>query len=129
MFAVAIVAILTAVALPSCSDHVRQSRRTAVKTTLVEAAQRMERFRAENDAVYTGAALPVAMTTSPSAGTPFYDIAIAGLIAGTYRLVATPRAGGPMASDVCGVLVLANDGRRTAAGETTGAVFDRCWNR
>jgi type IV pilus assembly protein PilE len=129
VFAVGIVAILTAIALPSYTDYVRQSRRTAAKTTLIEAAQWMERFRAENNAVYTGAALPAALSTSPSAGTPFYDIALANLAAGTYQLVATPRAGGPMAADTCGVLTVANDGRRTAAGASTGSDYDRCWNR
>jgi type IV pilus assembly protein PilE len=129
MFAVGIVGVLTAIALPSYTENVRQSRRTAAKTTLVEAAQWMERFRAENNAVYTGAALPAGMSASPSSGTPFYDVTLSDLAAGTYQLNATPRAGGPMAADVCGVLTVANDGRRTAAGASTGSIFDRCWNR
>jgi type IV pilus assembly protein PilE len=129
MFAVAIVAILTAIALPSYNDYISQSRRTTAKTTLVEAAQWMERFRAENNAVYTGAALPAGLSVSPPAGTAFYDIAVTTLTAATYQLSATPRTGGPMAADECGTLTLANDGRRTAAGATTGATYDRCWNR
>jgi type IV pilus assembly protein PilE len=126
MIAVGIIGILAAIAVPSYSEHVRQSRRAAVKGTLVEAAQWMERFRAENNAVYTDAALPAGLSTVPSSGSAFYTVALTSTAA-TYELTATP--GGSMAGDVCGAFTLAHDGQRSAAGVSSGSTYDRCWNR
>ena len=130
VIAVGLVAILAAIAIPSYNDHVNRSRRTAAKATLAEAAQWMERFRAENNGVYTGAALPATLTVSPpGASSPMYDVTLTGVTAVAYELNAVPRTGTPMASDACATMTLASDGRRTAAGAGTGAVFEKCWLR
>jgi type IV pilus assembly protein PilE len=125
----AVVAILTAIALPQYSEYVARQRRTDARTSLTMAMQWVERFRAENKGVYTGATLPAAMAVSPSTGAPMYDIVLANVTAVTWRLEARPRPGGPMATDACEVMTLASDGQRTAAGQTAGAVFERCWGR
>jgi type IV pilus assembly protein PilE len=130
MIGVLIVSILTAVALPTWSEYVARTRRHDARTALMQASQWMERFRAENRGVYTGAALPPGHAVSPvGGGTPVYDIALADVTAATFTLAATARAGGPMASDPCAALTLAHDGLRTAAGVGSGPVFDRCWTR
>lgn len=128
MITVAVVGILASIAIPSYSDYVTRSRRNDARLSLAQSAQWMERFRAENRGSYTGAALQPGTTVSPASGTAMYDIAVAVDDAGaTYQITATPR--GAMASDPCATYTLASDGRRTAAGESSGAVFDKCWNR
>jgi type IV pilus assembly protein PilE len=129
MITVAIVAILTAIALPSYQAYMTRAHRADARAALVQAAQFVERFRAENRGVYTGVALPAGMTTSPAAGRVMYDVAVTAATAATWTLSATPRTGSRMAGDACGTCTLAHDGQRTAAGETSGTQFDACWNR
>ncbi|HMS79523.1 MAG TPA: type IV pilin protein [Burkholderiaceae bacterium] len=124
-----VVAILSAIAMPQYSEYVARQRRIDARTALTLAAQWMERYRAENRGAYTGAALPADYASSPQSGAPLYDLALANVTPTTYRIEATPRVGSPMASDPCAVLTLASDGQRTAAGQTSGTVFDRCWGR
>ena len=125
-----VASILVAIAVPQYSEYVSRQRRVDARVTLTMAAQWMEGFRAENRGVYTGAALPASFAVSPQGGTAaMYDLALANVTATTYRIEATPRSGGPMATDVCGVMTLASDGQRTAAGQTSGATFERCWAR
>jgi type IV pilus assembly protein PilE len=124
-----IVAVLVAIAVPSYATHVERSRRAEAKSRLLEAAQWLERQRAERAGVYTGATLPTALMTSPASGTPMYDIAVQVTDA-TYLLSAVPRAGTPGAApNGCGTLTLAQDGLRTAAGSSAPDTIDRCWNR
>lgn len=130
MITVAVVVILAAIAIPSYSDYVTRSRRNDVRISLAQSAQWMERFRAENHGSYTGATLQPGTTVSPASGTAMYDIAVAVDAGGaTYQLTATPIAGRAMASDVCATYTLASDGQRTAAGYSSGDVFEKCWNR
>jgi len=129
MITMAVVAIVTAIALPQYSDYVTRARRNDARTTLLMAAQWMERFRAETRGVYTGAALPADLNVSPQDGTPMYDLAATTVTAAAWTLTATPRAGSSMASDPCGAFTVASDGQRTAAGQTSGSLFQRCWGR
>jgi type IV pilus assembly protein PilE len=129
VIAMTIVAILTAFALPQYSEYVTRSRRIDARTTLLLATQWMERFRAENRGVYTGAALPAGLNVSPQVGPPMYDLAATDVTATTWTLTATPRAGSPMAADECGAFTVATDGQRTAAGQSSGALYQRCWGR
>jgi type IV pilus assembly protein PilE len=129
VIAMTIVAILTAIALPQYSEYVTRSRRIDARTTLLLATQWMERFRAENRGVYTGAALPAGLNVSPQVGPPMYDLAATAVTATTWTLTATPRAGSPMAADECGAFTVATDGQRTAAGHSSGALYQRCWGR
>ena len=129
VIAMLIAAILVAIAAPQYSETVARQRRLDARSALTLAAQWMERYRAENRGVYTGAALPAEFATSPPSGTAMYDLVIDGLTATTYRIEARPRTGAPMASDPCATITLASDGQRTAGGQTTGALYDKCWAR
>jgi type IV pilus assembly protein PilE len=130
MITVAVVAVLAAIAIPSYADYVTRSRRNDVRISLAQSAQWLERFRAENRGTYTNAALQPGTEVSPLSGNAMYDITVAvGGGGATYQLTATPRAGSPMAGDLCGIYTLGSDGRRTAGGNSTGEAFERCWNR
>lgn len=129
LIAMLIVGILAAIAIPSYGAYVERSRRAEGKARLLEAAQWMERQRAERGGVYTGATLPAGLRTSPPSGTVMYDLAVQ-VTDTTYVVSAVPRAGTPVAAaNGCGTLTIAQDGQRTAAGDSSAAVIDRCWGR
>lgn len=139
MIVVAIVAILSAIALPSYQESVRKSKRADSRTQLLEASQHMQRFYSQNDrydqandTAGTAVVLPATLTTVPrgaAAGTEDYTIRFqAGtLTARSFTLEAVPRAGGTMASDKCGTLRINNVGRRTVSGATAGMTAATCW--
>jgi type IV pilus assembly protein PilE len=124
-----VVAVMAAIAVPSYGAYFERSRRAEAKSRLLEAAQWLERQRAERAGVYTGATLPVSLRTSPASGSPMYDLSVT-VTDTTYLLSAVPRAGTPVAAPGgCGTLTLAHDGRRLAGGDGAAAAIERCWNR
>lgn len=124
MIVVAIVGILAAIAYPSYVDSITQSRRADAKTTLLDIAQRIERFYSENH-TYANVAASVggATQTSPDG---WYTINIVST-ASTYNLTAVPQ--NAQANDTgCQTFTYNNLGQE---GVTNGATFsaDRCWDR
>ena len=120
MIAVAIIAILGAVAMPSYQNYVMQANRAAAKTILHENAQFLEQFYTTNN-LYTGAVLP--FLQSPRTGAvAHYNVSLQAVAAATYTLQAVPV--GMMAADTCGALTLTNTGVRGAGGDVA-----TCWNR
>ncbi len=125
MVAIAIIGILSAVALPSYQNYVRQSNRSGAKNVLHENAQAMEQFYTENnryDQDLGGTAPTLPILQSPRTGAAQYNITINPLAANSFTLNATPV--GSMAGDVCGVLTLTNTGVQGAGGNVAD-----CWNR
>ncbi len=130
MVVVAIVAIISAIAIPSYRQHVERGARTDLKSVMMENAAFMERFSTENNGSYLTAAgvkpeLPNKVSPRGATLTDVkYDIDFA---AGeptnrTYQIVATPKNN--MASDKCGTYKLNNFGQRES-----GATLDEGWNR
>lgn len=125
MVVVVIIGILVAIGYPSYQRQVEQSRRADGKTTLLTAAQQLERCFTRYH-VYDHADCNVA-TDIADGGLPsadqWYLITDDGAGAwGRYRLVATPQGG--QASDTrCAALRLTDRGVRDATGTST----DRCW--
>ena len=105
----AVVAILTAIAIPNYFQFIARGHRSDARATLTAAAQWMERWRTERG-TYNGAALPATLARSPPTGTQMYAIAVAPA-GNTYTLTATPQ--GPMTGDACGNFGLDNTGGRT----------------
>jgi type IV pilus assembly protein PilE len=124
---VAIVGILTAIALPSYWAYLARGYRSEARATMTEAAQWMERWRTERGTYQDGGnppALPFALNRSPQSGTQRYNITVATPNAGSYILSATPV--GSMAADICGTLTLDNTGRRD---RSTAEPIDTCWGK
>ena len=129
MIVVAIIGILTAIALPSYQESVRRGNRASARTALLEAQQFMERFYATNNAYHqTIAAVPVAVAlparfASVPPEAPRYSVALSTTTpatATTYVLEATP-----IQTDAkCAVLTLTHTGVKGTTG--TGSVAD-CW--
>lgn len=142
MIVVAIVAILSAVALPAYNDYVARARRADAKAVLLEGVQFMERIYTErgaynrdsSGATKTTLALigfPDALTQAPKDGsTKYYDIQLSGdLTSSSFTLAAVPT--GAQASDKCGSLTISNTGAKdiTDKPSTSAASKSDCWNR
>ena len=118
MVAVAILAIVTAVALPAYQDHLRKGRRAAAQTFLMDTASRQQQYLldARNYAVGAGALTALNLSV-PAEVSPYYAVTIdpaAVTNPPTFRLIATPVAGSMQAPD--GALTLDQDGAKTRGG-------------
>lgn len=122
MIVVAIVGILAAIAYPSYQEQVRKSRRTDATTSLLSAAQALERCYTATNA-YNHADCTVPANSQEG----HYDIAATVQTATAYTLTATPATGDPQASDgKCTSFTLTHTGVQTATGTLTD---EDCWGK
>lgn len=130
---VTIVAILSAIAVPSYRDYVRRGDRAAARTALLENAQFLERNRTVSnryDVNNAGNSLDAEMLPilqAPQEGEARYTVSVTDLTETTFTLTATPVPGGPMDGDVCGTLTLDERGKKDMIGATASKAS--CWNR
>lgn len=124
MIVVAIVAILSAIAVPSYQEYIRRGHRAEVRAALLQASQWMERAATANGTYPLAAAFPASLTTIQSGR---YTIAVASATGAAYTLTATPAVG--QVGDKCGNYTLTQTGARGAASQTTGALVTECWNK
>jgi type IV pilus assembly protein PilE len=124
MIVVAIIGILSAVALPSYRQYVERGDRAAARAGLLEAQQFMERAYVANDAydidkAGVAIALPARLAAVPTES-PKYNLVVQAPAANSYTLTATP------IRDVskCGNLTLTNTGVKGITGSGTVA---ECW--
>jgi len=134
MITVAIIGILTAVALPSYRSYIERGQRARAKTVLLEAAQFMERYRSSNfkyvDASAVAPTLPTNLQVSPAEGTRRYDITLTAT-ASAFTLTATPSG---WADNICQNLTINNLGVKSqtlapAPDANEPTVTANCWNR
>jgi type IV pilus assembly protein PilE len=121
LIAVAVVAILAAIALPSYRKHVLHANRSAAESVMLDMASAEERYLTDNRA-YTTDEATLGWDSSGAVATN-YRVAVT-LIAGPppgYSITLTPQ--GSQADDTeCGTLTLGSDGSRSASGSST-----KCW--
>ena len=139
MVAVAIIALLTSLALPAYTSHVARAKRADAKAQLVQAAQFMQRFYAANDSFAKDRAnndvlsqIPAALTQSPADSAKIYDLAIPAesLSATGFELRMVPGVGSSMENDPCGSFTLTSAGLRgVLVGNLIGDanLRDSCW--
>lgn len=121
MIVVAIIGILTAIALPNYQEYVKRSRRADGRSSLMAANQFMQRYYSAQN-TYVGAKLPTTLAQSPMQGTAVYNITASDLTASGFSLVLKPV--GVMASDECGSLTITETGRKTT---TSSKPMSQCW--
>lgn len=121
MIAVAIVGILVSIGYPSYTEHIKKAKRAEAQAALMSLASAMERWKLNNNGVYTdginnptpagilSAQVPVA------GGRKTYDLSIDTVTASTYSLSATSVDG-----DRCDSLTYTNTGVK-------GAGAADCW--
>jgi len=128
----AIIAILSAIAIPQYFQFIARGHRSEARATLTHAAQWMERWRTERGSYQNPQnlpnppQLPVSLQNSPASGTAIYNITVATPTPATYTLTATPVAPGPLANDGCGNFTLDSTGLRDRSGALDN---NTCWGR
>ncbi len=127
MVVVAIIGIISAVALPSYSKYVMETRRASATACMNELAQFMERvYTGSMDYSRNNGAGTVLPQTSCSIDlADFYTFSMNAGVQ-TYTLTAAPK--GPQLKDTtCATMTLNQAGVRTAAGSNTAAIVRKCW--
>ena len=141
MIVVAIMGILSAIAIPSYVEHVRKGKRADAKVELLKLAQMQESYFVQNMSyakdLTTGAGglglgsnvlteqgeYKITMTKSPGAcnGT--------GTSACTsYTLIATPKSGGSQSHDTdCPRFTLSNTGLKGTSASASSTQIKKCW--
>jgi len=125
MIVVAVVGILTAIALPSYQTYIERSRRADGKAALMRAAQWAERAATATGAYPAAAAFPASLGESEAR---YYDITKAPVDSdATYTLTATRK--GAQSSDPCGNFTLNQAGVKGLISASMGYDVARCWDR
>ena len=116
---VAILGIISAVAIPSYTKHIASTHRSAAKAILGESAQFMERFYTTNN-TYVSAALVSTVSPKNATGAAVrYNISFVSTpTAGAYQVQAVPA--NAQSGDSCGTLKISSTGAQEPA--TPG-----CW--
>lgn len=128
LIALAIVAILAAIAIPSYNSQIQKTRRSDAITSLTRAASMQERFYMRNNS-YTGVVADLGGAQSPEG---YYTLAVDitacpnGQPDGScFTLTANPA--GPQVSDThCAVFTLSDTGLKAAA-DSGGVPQTDCW--
>jgi type IV pilus assembly protein PilE len=125
-----IVGIVSAIALPSYTQHVQRGHRAEAIGALLEAQHFMERFYSAHGR-YDGSAqepgklpeLPLRLQGIPANSTLRYQLRLDSATVNAYELQAEPV--GSMVNDECGVLTLNQTGLK-GLGDSDLSVAD-CW--
>ena len=128
MIVVAVIGILSAIAVPSYNEYVRRSHRAHARAALLQAAQWLERAATAQGSYPTTVATIPAGVLAVEGGR--YVVTLPVLTAGTYTLLATPTA--TQSADRCGVFQMTHAGVRTQVATTSVPVpltEQECWNR
>ena len=125
MIAIAVVAILAAIALPSYQNYVLKSGRADAKTALYGAAQTLERCFTRYGA-YNNTACPLGQGDTEMTENDKYQVTVTTATPTTFVLTAAPQ--GPQTKDTeCGNFTLDHKGQKGAKGGTDAAIVDKCW--
>lgn len=129
MISVAIVAIITAIALPSYRSNVARSKRAEAASIIMEAAQYMQRYYSANDG-YTNS-LPAVLQNVPrgaTSGQTYTLSVVTNTNSTTYTITAAISSTGSQAGDSCGNYVLNAQGQKlNAVNGAAAAVVSDCW--
>jgi type IV pilus assembly protein PilE len=124
MIVVIIVAILTAVALPSYFNQVQKSRRAEAKSALTQIATMQEQFRTEQNR-YTSDLTDLGLAAAGWNDTEngYYEVSVLAPtggcpIASCFALQVRPKAGSPQADDIWTYQLLSNGMKQRFDGST-----------
>ncbi len=127
MIVVAIVGILSAIAMPSYNEYIRRGHRADARAGLLQAAQWLERA-ATAQGVYP-TTLPATLTWAGDVSKRYQIDFEAGNTNAAFTLVATRKSPGAQADDKCGDFTLTNTGTRGANNLASGTTAADCWNK
>jgi type IV pilus assembly protein PilE len=129
LVAMAVLAVLTSIALPTYADYIARGRRFEARAGLLEAAHWMERWRTERgryDDPANAGQPPTEFPWSqiPREGVASYTVSVVAT-AVSYRITATTTQ--TMARDVCETLSIDEAGVRSFTGPA--GTEEVCWHR
>jgi len=130
LIVVAIMGILSAIALPAYQNSVLRSGRAEAKTELLQVASDQERYFS-NFNTYVDDALPLnaplVAGRDRTTQNALYTISVEACAGGaiTNCFIATATAAGAQTDDSCATLTITGTGARGATGGTT----NECWQR
>ena len=123
MIAVAVIAILTAIALPSYQSYVKRANRSSAQSLMLDLANREQQYLLDNRSFLGGGAS--AVTTLIPSGVPtevssLYTVTVTATAGPppTFLITATPKAGTVMAGETA--FTLDQDGTKLPAGKWQG---------
>lgn len=125
MMVIAIIGILSAIAVAFYGNYIIEANRTDARATLSQTATSLEKCRSLYG-TYNNANCNVdfTKTTFNTSSEGFYGIAATTLTPSTFMLTATPVAGQPQANDAdCTSLTLTNTGIKNG----TPVGVNECW--
>lgn len=130
MIAIAIIAILIAVALPSYQSYVRKGKRAVAQSFVAQISLKEEEYFAQMRS-YTGTITSGGLGLSiPTEVSSLYDfqvctatcLSLPNFPSGGYIVVATPVSGSPQANDPAGDIALYSNGTKCMTDQA-----DRNW--
>lgn len=130
LIVVAIMGILTSIALPAYQNSVLRSSRAEAKTELLQVASEQERHFSNFSTFVDDATplnTPVVAGRDRTTQNGFYAISVAACGGGaiTNCFLATATAQNEQLADSCTTLTISDTGARGATGDTT----NECWQR
>ena len=131
LIVVAIIGVLSAIAIPAYQNSVLRSGRAEAKAELLEVASDQERFFSSNN-TYSTDATPLITTdgTTLTTQNALFSIAVAACGGGAISncFIATATAQNEQLGDDCDTLTITNTGLRGATGTGTAST-EECWQR
>jgi type IV pilus assembly protein PilE len=133
MITVAIIGILTAIALPSYNQYIQRSHRSNARNTLIQASQWMERAATSSGSYPQNANIPLSLYTVEGNRYNVQKSAVDTNQTTAYSFTATPIGG--QIGEVCGALRINQANvRDTVPGSRTAAQIAQqsdaeCWQR
>jgi len=122
MVVVAIIGVMSAIAIPSYSSYMKKARRADAKVGLQKLADKQERFYLQNN-VYTTLFTATGLNTSTTSDEGYYTFSIDSADASGYQITATAIGDGD--AD-CMTMSLSSTGLKTATAGSGGDAT-KCW--
>jgi type IV pilus assembly protein PilE len=129
VIALAIVSVLAAIAYPAFKQRVVNGRRADGSTALLDLANRMEQYYANNNTFATatiagGTSTDVLSSSASNQG--YYTLSITAQAKDTYTIKAT-RTGQQTNDTQCGDFTLTSAGVKAIVNNASGFTVARCW--
>jgi len=126
MIVVAILGIIAAIAIPSYSSYMQQTRRVDAMTLLTEVAGEQQRFFSENNR-YAGSMTDMGYQADTELSeNGYYSVSVSASTPSSFTVTAQPVAGGAQDGDTeCGSFTINSAGQKGVTGATQTA--QECW--